>query len=61
VESDRTPHRWERLRDVFEVTYGQNKEVAMAGYGRLWKLKPAEYDPPYRNGVFAEMDRMRNG
>jgi hypothetical protein len=33
----------------------------MAGYGRLWKLKPAAYAPPKRNGVFAEMDRLRNG
>ena len=61
VESDCTSDRWERLRDVFEVTYGRNKEVAMAGYGRMWKLKPAQYDPPTRNGVFAEMDTLRNG
>ena len=45
---------------VFEQTYGQNKEVAMGGYGKLWKLKPAMYNPPKRNGVFAEMDRLRS-
>jgi hypothetical protein len=39
----------------------QNKEVAMAGYGRLWKIKPNGYAPPKRNGVFAEMDSLRNG
>ena len=61
VESDCTSDRWEPLRDVFEVTYVQNKEVAMAGYGRVWKLKPAQYDPPARNGVFTEMDLLRCG
>ena len=51
----------QRPRDTFAQTYRQNKEVAMAGYGRLWKIKPAMYQPPKRNGVFAEMDRLRNG
>jgi hypothetical protein len=53
--------RWERCCDVFEATYRQNKEVAMAGDGGLWKLKSAMYQPPKRNDVFAEMDRLRNG
>lgn len=61
VETDNTIERWERCCDVFETTYGQNKEVAMAGYGKLCKLKPAMYNPSKRNGVFAEMDRLRNG
>jgi hypothetical protein len=60
VETDNSIDRWERCCDVFEHTYRQNKEVAMAGYGRLWKIKPAAYAPPKRNGVFAEMDRLRN-
>ena len=60
VETDNSIDRWERCCDVFELTYRQNKEVAMAGYGRLWKIKPAAYAPPKRNGVFAEMDRLRN-
>jgi hypothetical protein len=59
VESDNSEARWERCCDVFEHTYRQNKEVAMAGYGKLWKLKPANYDPARRNGVFAEMDALR--
>ena len=61
VETDNSIDRWERCCDVFEQTYRQSKEVAMAGYGRLWKLKPAMYQPPKRNGVFAEMDKLRNG
>ena len=61
VEANKSIERWERCCDVFEQTYRLNKEVAMAGYGRLWKLKPAAYAPPKRNGVFAEMDRLRNG
>ncbi len=61
VEAHNSIDRWERCCDVFEQTYRLNKEVAMAGYGRLWKLKPAAYAPPKRNGVFAEMDRLRNG
>jgi len=61
VETDNSVPRWERCCDVFEMTYRQNKEVAMAGYGKLWKLKPDLYDPPKRNGVFAEMDALRNG
>lgn len=60
VESVNSPDRWERLCDVFETTYRQNKEVAMAGYGRLWKLKPTDYLPASRNGVFAEMDALRS-
>jgi hypothetical protein len=60
VESDATVDRWERCCDVFERTFTQNREVAMAGYGRLWKLKPAGYTPAKRDGVFAEMDRLRN-
>ena len=61
VEANNGQQRWERCCDVFEQTYRQNKEVAMAGYGKLWKIKPPQYDPPRRNGVFAEMDRLRNG
>ena len=60
VETHNSIDRWERCCDVFEHTYRQNKEVAMAGHGRLWKLKPAAYAPPKRNGVFAEMDTLRN-
>ena len=52
--------RWERCCDVFETTFRQNREVAMAGCGRLWKLKPAACAPPKRNGVFTEMDRLRD-
>jgi hypothetical protein len=52
--------RWERCCDVFEHAYSQNKEVAMAGFGKLWKLKPENYYPPPRNGAFAEMARLRN-
>jgi hypothetical protein len=33
----------------------------MAGYGKLWKLKPELHQPAQRNGAFAEMDRLRNG
>jgi hypothetical protein len=61
VEADNSIPRWERCCDVFEATYRQNKEVAMAGYGTLWKLKPDLYEPTKRNGVFAEMDSLRNG
>jgi hypothetical protein len=61
VESDNSIPRWERCCDVFETTYQQNKEVAMAGYGKLWKLKPELHQPAQRNGAFAEMDRLRNG
>lgn len=61
VEAQNTSDRWERCCDVFEQTWTQNKEVAMAGYGRLWKIKPNGYAPPKRNGVFAEMDSLRNG
>jgi len=61
VEAQNSIERWERCCDVFEQTYRLNKEVAMAGYGRLWKLKLAAYAPPKRNSVFAEMDRLRNG
>jgi len=61
VETTNSIDRWESCCDVFETTYRQNKEVAMAGYGKLWKLKPEMYDPPKRNGVFAEMDQLRNG
>ncbi len=61
VETDNSIDRWERCCDVFERAYRQSKDIAMAGYGRLWKLKPAMYQPPKRNGVFAEMDRLRNG
>lgn len=61
VETDNSCSRWERCCDVFERTYSQNKEVAMAGYGKLWKLKPADYNPPRRNGVFVEMDSLRAG
>lgn len=61
VEANNSADRWERLCDVFEQTYRQNKEVAMAGYGKLWKVKPAAYSPPKRNGEFAEMDRLRGG
>ena len=61
VETDNSIDRWERCCDVFEHAYRQSKDIAMAGYGRLWKLKPAMYQPPKRNGVFAEMDRLRNG
>ena len=61
VEAQNSIDRWESCCDVFEQTYRQNKEVAMAGYGRLWKIKPAAYAPPRRNGVFAEMDGLRNG
>jgi len=60
VETDNSVERWERCCDVFEHAYRQSKDIAMAGYGRLWKLKPAMYQPPKRNGVFAEMDRLRN-
>jgi hypothetical protein len=60
VEAQNTTDRWERCCDVFEQTWGQNKEVAMAGYGRLWKLKPNGYTPSERNGVFAAMDRLRS-
>ncbi len=42
VEADNSIPRWERCCDVFEATYQQNKEVAMAGYGKLWKLKPEQ-------------------
>jgi hypothetical protein len=59
IEADASTDRWERCCDVFEHTYRQNKEVAMAAYGRLWKLKPADYTPPKRNGAFAEMDSLR--
>jgi hypothetical protein len=61
VEARNSTDCWERCCDVFERTWTQNKEVAMAGYGRLWKIKPNGYAPPKRNGVFAEMDRLRNG
>ncbi|MCO6458556.1 MAG: AAA family ATPase [Pirellulaceae bacterium] len=60
VESDNSPQRWERCCDVFEHTFRQSREVAMAAYGRLWKLKPSGYLPAQRNGVMAEMDALRS-
>jgi len=59
VEADATVDRWERCCDVFEHTYRQNKEVAMAAYGKLWKLKPVDHTPTKRIGAFAEMDSLR--
>jgi hypothetical protein len=60
VESHYRIERWERCCDIFERTCSQNREVAMAGYGRLWNLKPAMYQPAKRKGLFAEMDRLRS-
>lgn len=57
VRRDKTPERWEALCDCFEVGYKQRPEVCVSGLGTLWRIKPDDYSPKERNGVWQEMNR----
>lgn len=54
VRDDNTPERWEAARDVIEVAYSQSAEHATAAEGRLWKMKPAGYEPQVRTSSVAK-------
>lgn len=61
VKAECTPIRWENCYTLLETAFGQQPEVAMASEGTLWKIKPVGHLPRPRNGVAAEMVKLRLG
>lgn len=59
VKANCTGLRWEQGYDVLETAFQQQAEVAMASEGTLWKIKPEGHMPRPRNGVAAEMRKLR--
>jgi hypothetical protein len=56
-----TNERWEAVRHVLAVAYGQRKEIAMAASSKLWRLLRMldDYQPEQENngGVIQDMER----
>lgn len=62
VAAQCTPERWENAREVLGNAFTQGaEEIAIAAHGRLWKLKPANYSPKPRNGVYSRMNQIIMG